>query len=174
MNGAMKILPVVLLTCAVALPSFAQDTKTNAPLKSTADITVQPSAAVITAPLVLTNGIISQPDRTDLPEGGKAVYAFTITNAGNYLIKGIVNAPDEESNSFYVNVDAQPEDPMMIWDIEVTNGFEERTVNWRGNGDPGSGEFPSKKFNLPVGNHRLIVMGREPAQLKSISIVPTD
>jgi len=166
----MKIFPAVFLACMLSISSFAQDSKTNATAKSPsgAGITLQPSSAVITAPLVLTNGAISQPERTDLPEGGKAVYTFTITNAGNYLIKGLVNAPDEESNSFYVNVDAQPED-QMIWDIEVTTGFQEQTVNWRGDGDPGSGQ--TKKFNLSAGDHKLIIMGREPAQLKSISIV---
>jgi hypothetical protein len=69
-----------------------------------------------------------------------------------------------------VNVDTQPEDPVMIWDIEPTNGFEERIVSWRGNGDASSDEFAPKHFNLSAGAHKLFIVGREPAQLKSISI----
>ena len=36
----------------------------------------------------------------------------------------------------------------MIWDIELTNGFEERVVNWRGTGEAGSDEFNPKVFKL--------------------------
>jgi hypothetical protein len=127
---------------------------------------------VVSAPLVLTNGIISQPEQTELAGGGKAVFNFAITNAGDYVIRALVNAPAEDANSFYVNVDAPPEDPAMIWDIEPTNGFEQRTVSWRGKGDVDSDEFVPKRFNLSAGTHKLIIVGREPAQLKSISISP--
>jgi hypothetical protein len=182
-NCRMKIFSALLLTCALAIPSFAQIstitvTSTAPPSPASnqvtqAALTLPASAAAVTAPLVLTNGCISQPEKTELPGGGKAVFSFTITNAGNYLIQAMVDAPGEDSNSFYVNVDAQPEDPMMIWDIEVTNGFEERTVSWRGNGDANSDEIVPKRFNLTAGAHKLIIVGREPTQLKSISIRPS-
>jgi hypothetical protein len=71
-------------------------------------------------------------------------------------------------------VDAQPTDPDMIWDYEVTNGFEQRAVNWRGNGDQDSDQFSPKKFHLEAGAHKLIIVGREPGQLKSISIYPAN
>ena len=61
----------------------------------------------------------------------------------------------------------------MIWDLEVTKGFVERIVSWRGNGDSGSDEFRPNRFNLSVCVHQLIIVGREPAQLKSVSIRPT-
>jgi hypothetical protein len=121
----------------------------------------------------LTNGCLSQPESTELPGGGKAVFSFTITNAGNYVIETTVNAPAEDSNSFYVNVDTPPQDPAMIWDIEVTSGFEKRTVNWRGKGDVDSDEFVPKRFTLSAGAHQLIIVGRESAaELKSISLRP--
>jgi hypothetical protein len=176
----MKIFSPILLACVLAIPSFAQDAKTNAmPDQTSATNKMGPpaaafpaSAGVITAPFVLTNGILSQPEQTDVAEGGKAIYNFTITNAGNYLILGMVNAEEESMNSFFVNVDTQPDD-LMIWDIDLTKGFEERTVNWRGNGAADSGEFVPKRFKLSAGAHKLIIVGREPAQLKSISIRPT-
>jgi len=162
------------------IPSFAQEAKTNVPEQtSTTNKLAQPiakflvSAGAVSAPLVLTNGTLSQPETTDVAAGGKAVYSFSVTNAGNYVIQGVVNAPGEDANSFYVNVDTQPEDPVMIWDIEPTSGFEERTVSWRGNGDASSDEFAPKRFNLSAGAHKLIIVGREAAaQLKSISIHP--
>jgi hypothetical protein len=174
----MKAFFPILLFCALSIPSFAQDAATNAAPQQTSNqvtqavLTLPAAAGAVSAPLVLTNGFISQPDTTDVNDGGKAIYDFAITNAGNYVIRAVVNAPDENANSFFVNVDTQPEDPAMIWDIEVTTGFEERTVNWRGSGDSGSDEFTPKRFNLSAGAHKLFIVGREPAELKSISIFP--
>jgi hypothetical protein len=175
----MKTLLPVLLACAVAIPSLAQEVKTNAaPAQTSTNQSVQPvvtlqmSAGQISAPLVLTNGYISQPETTDVESGGKAVFNFTIPTPGNYVLKGMVNAEDDSSNSFYLNIDAQPEDPLTIWDFEVTQGFEERPVSWRGNGDGSNDEFNPKVFKLSAGAHKLNVAGREPAQLKSISIYP--
>jgi hypothetical protein len=173
----MKTSSALLLACALAIPSFAQAAATNAPPPPASNqvtqvvLTLPPSAAAVSAPLVFTNGCISQPETTGL-EGGRAVFSFTITNAGNYVLQAVVNAPAEDANSFYVNVDTQPEDPAMIWDIDVTNGFEERTVSWRGKGDAETDEFVPKRFNLSAGAHKLIIVGREPAQLKSISLRP--
>ena len=60
----------------------------------------------------------------------------------------------------------------MIWDMEVTKGFEERIVSWRGNGDSSSDEFTPKVFKLTAGEHKLMIVGREPTFLKSVSIRP--
>lgn len=142
-----------------------------APAAATAPV-LPVSAAVVSAPFVLKDGAISQPAQTEVSAGGKAVFTFTVSKAGNYVIHAIANAPDEDSNSFFLNIDGQPEDPLMIWDIEVTKGFEERVVCWRGNGDSASPDFVPKTFNLTSGEHKLIIVGREPAQLKSVSIRP--
>lgn len=130
------------------------------------------SAGAVSAPFVLTNGYIYQAAQNSITDDGKASYNFIITNAGNYVIRALVNAPEEGANSFYVNIDAQPEDPVMIWDVEVTTGFEERTVNWRGNGTDSSDEFIPKQFTLAPGTHKLIIVGREAdTQLKTMSIL---
>lgn len=178
-NCRMKTSSALLLACALAIPSFAQSATTNAAPQPASNQVVKvlfrvlpASEAAVSAPLILTNGCLSQPERTELPGGGRAVFNFTITEAGNYVLQALVNAPGEDSNSFYVNVDAPPEDPAMIWDIDVTSGFEGRTVSWRGNGTPESDEIVPKRFNLSAGAHKLIIVGREPAELKSISIRP--
>jgi len=179
----MKQYPSIVLACALAIPALAQDATTNAVTDSTkpADAGVQASgqsfpasAAALTAPLVLTNDYLHlESDQAELAAGGKAVFNFTITNAGNYQIEALVNAPDESSNSFFVNIDAQPVDPDMIWDIEVTTGFEKRLVNWRGNGDANTDQFTPKSFKLEPGAHTLVIVGREPdVRLKSLTIRP--
>ena len=176
----MKWFQPALLSCLLVIPAIAQDAKTNAVPESKSGtnqvaapvLTLPASAATITAPLELKNGCLSQPDTTDASGGGKAIFNFVITNAGTYVIRGIVNAPAEDANSFYVQVDTPPADPdTMIWDIEVTDGFVERTVNWRGNGSSGSDEFDPKRFQLSAGPHKLCITGREGgAELKSISL----
>ena len=50
---------------------------------------------------------------------------------------------------------------MMIWDITLTNGFEEREVSWRDGAAPESNASNTKVFNLAVGDHTLVIRGRE-------------
>jgi hypothetical protein len=186
----MKRFSPILLACVLAIPAYAQDAKTNAapelkktatagPAVTTPDIqtpglSFPVSAGVVSAPFVVTNGYLYQPaPQTGVTEGGKAIYSFTITNAGNYVIHAVVNAPAMESNSFYLNIDGPPEDPTMIWDIDVTTGFAERVVSWRGDGSDTDDQFVPKRFNLASGMHKLVIHGREPdVQLKTISILP--
>ena len=166
--------PLILgLAGALALSAFAQTSapKPAAPAKE-APAVIPVSSAVITKPFVLKDGAISQPVQTEVADGGKAVFTVTIAKAGNYVVHAVVNAPSEDENSFYLNFDAPPEDPLMIWDMSVTKGFEERIVSWRGSGDQDSDEFIPKVFKLTAGEHKLIIAGREPGSLKSISIVP--
>lgn len=177
----MKQFSAIILACALAIPAFAQDAKTSAVADTNAPAEdIQPpgqffpaSAAVLTAPLVLTNDYLclTNDSMADAASGGKAVFSFTITNAGDYVVESLVDADDESTNSFFVNVDAQPADPDMIWDIDVTSGFEKRIVNWRGSGESGSDEFAPKRFKLEPGAHTLVIVGREPGTLlKSLTI----
>lgn len=176
-NYPMKTISLLVLAGVLAIPVLAVDAlvKTALPAnqKSTpSNPTMSVTAAKITAPFVVKDGAVSQPERTEVSGGGRAVFTFTVAAAGDYVVAGVVNAPDEDSNSFYLNIDAEPEDPLMVWDLDVTSGFEERISNWRGSGEAGSGEFNPKVFKLKAGEHKLIVVGREPASLKSVAIRP--
>ena len=120
------------------------------------------TAGTITSPFVVNaGGYISQSSETTLAASGRAVYGFTVTNAGNYLITALVNAPDASANSFFINIDAEPTDPTAIWDVSHTSGFENRTVAWRGTGTDTVSQFNPKTFTLSAGTHQLIVRGRE-------------
>lgn len=172
------ILPIVFaLTFTVS--TFAEETTAKsapAPAATTNKAaprvvaTVQVSAATITAPMVLTNGHTEIVEGVESVGSGKAIFNFSVTNAGTYVITAMINAPGEDQNSFFLNVDAVPDDT-MIWDMEPTDGFQERTVSWRGNGDANNDEISPKKFTLSAGAHKLYIAGREGGtQLKSISI----
>jgi len=136
------------------------------------NITFQAPSGILQSPLIATNGYIYQPLQTDVTSGGQALYNFNLLNAGDYVIQALVNAPDNGANSFYVNIDAQPQDPTMIWDVALTTGFERRTVSWRGNGTSISNQFAIKIFSLSAGPHQLIIVGRETnTQLEQVSIL---
>lgn len=133
------------------------------------------TAGVITSPFVTNaGGYISQAVDTGVAGGGRAVYGFTITNAGNYNIMALVDAPNASADSFFVNIDSEPTDPDMIWDIApLTAGWESRAVSWRGSGTVASPQFPQKAFNLTAGSHQLVFVGREPnVRLGRITLVP--
>jgi hypothetical protein len=141
-------------------------------------LTVQPGlafpsyAGTITTPFVTNSGgYISQGALTGVSDGGHAVYGFQIASAGNYTVSANVNTADTTANSFYVNIDAEPTDPAMIWDVPVTTGFTNQAVSWRGNGTADANQFVPQVFNLSAGTHELIIVGREAgAQLGGITI----
>jgi hypothetical protein len=135
-------------------------------------LTFAAGSGVLTAPFATTSGYVSQSVETSVTNGGQAVYGFTTTNSGNYAIKVLVNAANSGANSFYLNIDAQPQDPDMICDLPLTAGFEQRIVSWRGNGTFDNNEFIPKVFTLAPGTHQLVVVGREAnVQLQSLSIL---
>lgn len=137
------------------------------------DIIIPATAGALTAPFVIINDSIHQPVQTLTLNGGRAAYPFTIAAAGNYVVNGMVNAPNGATNSFFVNIDGEPQTPSMIWDIKpFTSGFEQRTVSWLGNGTTNS-QFVPKVFNLGQGQHQLIIRGREAGVLlQSLTISP--
>jgi hypothetical protein len=117
----------------------------------------QASAGTISSPFTINaDSTISQAVQTDETSGGRATYTFNIANAGNYGVAGVVSAPSESANSFYVNIDGEPADPDMIWDIPVYAGTTNRPVTWRV-----TGGMKSQVWNLSAGTHQLIVRGRE-------------
>jgi hypothetical protein len=68
-------------------------------------------------------------------------------------MSAMVNCPDEGSNSFFINIDAEPS-TAMVWHIPVTSGLESRTVTWSPDTEP-------KVWTLNAGLHQLIIRGRE-------------
>lgn len=137
-------------------------------------LTFESFAGTITAPFVTNNGgFMSQPVETTVASGGQAVYGFTIPSTGNYVVSVNINAPSDAANSIYLNIDSQPSDPDMIWDIPITTGFQARVASWRGVGAFDNPQFNPAVFNLTAGVHQLILRGREGGvQIGRITISP--
>lgn len=161
----------------------AGSTVTSAPVNMTVTSTLPSSPALtfaatsgtITAPFIAAAGTIYQLTFAGMAEGGRAAYSVTITNAGNYTVSALVDAPRDDANSFFVNIDAEPANSAMIWDIPVTSGSTVRTVSWRGNGTGDNNQFNPKVFTLGAGTHQLIVRGREAdCHLGAITLAPYD
>ena len=133
-------------------------------------------SGILDAPLVISGTHVSQAVYTGLSGGGRAEYPFIIAKAGNYVLQAMVNAANDGVNSFFLNIDAEPQDPAMIWDIypyTPGSGFYPRTVSWRGGGSDVANQFIPKVFPLTAGTHRLVIRGREAATfLQSIAITP--
>jgi len=99
---------------------------------------------------------------TDKPSiGGSATYEFQAEQDGMYQIRTLVSAAGSGSNSYFININEQPTGTYMIWDIEPTDGFEERMVSWRGSGTHEKNQFSPKFFRLRKGSHTLVIRGRE-------------
>jgi len=135
--------------------------------------TMQAAVGTTSAPFNLTNGYIYQPVETTVPaNGGLAVFNFSVPNTGGYTIQAIVNAASDANNSFYINIDAEPQAPTMIWDIPITAGFEVRWVSWRGDGTDVSNQFVPKIFTLTQGQHQILIRGREvDTELQSMKVL---
>jgi hypothetical protein len=133
------------------------------------------SSGTVAPPFVLANGAVSQPIETLVPtNGGRAEFSFFVPNTGTYVLQATVNAPSDSANSFFVNIDAEPQDPAMIWDIfPFTVGFDQRVVSWRGSGTDVNNQFVPEVFSLTSGAHLLIIRGREAnAALRDVALLP--
>src|SRR5206468_11280801 len=93
--------------------------------------------------------------------------------SGTYVVSMVINAPNDSANSLYFNVDAEPTDPTMIWDVPISATTATNLAAWRGAGTFDNDQFAPKVFTLAAGTHQLIVRGREAnCQFSTISIVP--
>ena len=133
----------------------------SAELSASEQLVFEAAEGLVTKPFTITNGFLYQPVATlGVTNGGRVSYSFNLTNAGAYVIQALVNAPDGNEHSFYVNMDAEPRDENMVWSLPVTAGFEERFIIWR-NDELGFSDRPAcKVFPLTQGEHQLIIRGK--------------
>ncbi|MCR4335624.1 MAG: right-handed parallel beta-helix repeat-containing protein [archaeon] len=94
--------------------------------------------------------------------GGKAVCNLNVSEAGEYVIQVNANAPNDGSNSIFINVDSDANSDQMVWDIPIAIGFQDSNANWRGqDGNFEYSQFIPKTFDLNADMHKVIIIGRE-------------
>jgi hypothetical protein len=175
--GAYRLSTQVVFDSSNSISYAAVNVAVTAP--PTSSLTFSSTSGTITAPFIASNGLIYQTNETSLTNSGRAAYPFNITAGGSYVISAMTIAPNNGANSFYLNVDAEPTDPTMIWDVPISTNLAQSPICWRGNtntnGVPGADQFSPKIFNLAQGSHQLIVRGREAnTQLGAITFSPTN
>jgi hypothetical protein len=122
-------------------------------------------ASSITDPFINISGSVFQYKTSATP--GRLQFDFSLPEGGDYSISGLVNAPSQGSNSFYINVDDEPDTKVETngWYIPTTGGYENRFVNWGGDFNYGvrdsNGISVPKFFTLSSGSHKLIIKNRE-------------
>lgn len=137
---------------------------------------------VFNAPFVDGGGYVWQNVATDNPVDGGSL-RFTFTNQlGEYKFTMEVDAASGAVNSCFFNVNSEPISPDGIFDVvQLTTGFEDRDGTWRGTtGTFETPQYAPKTFTIPTGTNTLIIRGREPLKIKTVSLVqinpptPTD
>jgi hypothetical protein len=136
------------------------------------ELSLTADKAVLSGPIKLTNGCLCQPLTTSMANGGRALFAFNITNAGSYVVRVTVNAQNAQPHSIGINIDAEPKEPEMIWDVGATSGFEPQLVAWRGNGTTTTTQSKPQVFALSQGTHQLFVREMDPnTQVQRLSLL---
>jgi hypothetical protein len=130
-------------------------------------LTFEAEAGTIESPFTVVSGGVQQDTTTSTPAtGGKASYTFHVSAAGNYTLSMMVDAPNADHNSLFVNVGVEPVETNQ-WEIPFTKGVEARTVSWVA--DAGKPHV----FTLGVGAQQLIVRGQESGTLiDKIGFIP--
>lgn len=101
-------------------------------------------------------------------DGGSVNYPLNVTATGNYTIQGLVDFPSLGANSFFLNIDAQPDSTQQFTSAFITfdSLFEWRPVT----NSPFTSGFP-RVFSLTSGAHTLVLRGREAgARVKAFTI----
>ena len=128
------------------------------------EVTLKMSDGQIEGPFLNGPDGLYQTNATSLADGGRAVYAFTITNAGMYAIEVLVKAENAGENAVYVSIDEEPTEG-MVWLIGRTAGSEKRYVSRAG------ANCEQEKFDLASGIHTLRLGGKSPfTYLQGVSL----
>ena len=113
--------------------------------------------------MVSGTNVFQTVETNDPSSGGDLEFRFNAPFTADYEVSALLSCPDGGSNSLYINIDAQPVDPTMIWDVPITSfGLERRTAAWRGERDWNvtSSVLPEDAaFN--AGRTSFVIRGRE-------------
>ncbi len=127
------------------------------------------------SPLSATNGWVFRAVPTGATNGGRAEYQFTNQVASAYRITAVVQTQSNAPDAFGVNIDAEPVEPGMTWDVPAAKEPVTLPVSWRGVGSVEKPQFAPKLFFLSPGGHRLIIRTKTAGtKLNSVTIEPAE
>ncbi len=109
------------------------------------DETAQIDLTDVSSKVTIPAGVTLASNRGEKKEDGTAVYSFEIGEPGDYIIWGLVSAPDDTSDSFWISVDGEK---TRQWNLKtgsgwhwsrggphyLSNGQHTLTIHWREDG----------------------------------------
>jgi hypothetical protein len=112
-------------------------------------------AGTISPPFYISGGVVTQTNDTEISQGGKAVYTFAVTNAGEYVIYAVVGGRSGKACALKVSVNEEADGTNGLWQFLTSDKAERRAV--------GSTKAANHRdydiFNLSAGTHQLLVRG---------------
>lgn len=151
--------------------AFFQIVQTNFSTQAETNVLDASEFDVLYSPFILGTGPEGNHIYTTVGEysnpsiNGLATYSFMVYEAGDYVIGVDVWAPDEGSDSFFVDINNDPINTPVDYKVFDTIRSSSPTfdfVNWRGNnGSATSHEFDPVIWNLGVGTNTVYFRGRE-------------
>lgn len=139
MMGAMKSFSFTAAITAVLGTAYL----------ASAQCVVPAAAAAFSYPFVLTNSCLLQSIPTELTNGGRAEFSFTVASTGRYAL-AVMAATTHEGGAIFVNIDAEPVEPAMKYRVPVSESFTNCIVSASGR---------PRFFDLESGTHRVIIRG---------------
>jgi hypothetical protein len=129
-------------------------------------LSFEAEAGQIVAPMAIENDIsasggqfIFVPGKgSNAPRTGSATFIFTVTQPGQYVLRGNTLAPSGSEDSFYLTVDGGTE---HLWDVSQSTQWQTDTVSDRGTAVLPDAEFDPLILDLTAGEHTIVFLNRE-------------
>jgi hypothetical protein len=112
----------------------------------------------VTAPFMRHGDhIVYDAETKDPAQSGRVIVTFDVATSGTYMLRMLVDAPNDSANSVFVSVNNPVVQEVHTWHIAPTSGFETRTVGYGISVETTT----ANAFTLSAGRHTVIVAGRE-------------
>lgn len=138
-------------------------------------LTMKLTNALIAAPFTvnLAGDYISQTIETlgSPLVGGRASFGFTVPFSGIYTLSGVVDCVGTADDSAFLEFNNEPVAPQTEWNWGGPISFASVLVTRDEDGPPYPITF-AHPFTLSVGINKVVIRGREPGRLRSITLIP--
>jgi len=137
--------------------------------------TLKASDALVSNGMVFENDAVFHTAGSFNPaNSGLALFNFNIEVAGEYALDALVLAPDRSSNSFFIDIDREP-NADKAWRMVADPAIVKKRVRV-GNFAPDPNDpAPEHRFILSEGSHQIFIRGREPnTRLFEITVLKVD
>ncbi len=120
------------------------------------EVSIPATSGAITYPFEIDGKTVVQARDTSIETGGRAVYTFSITNAGDYLIWAALSGKPGKSTTLKISLGARAQPSSFLWQFEPSDTIRRQPVGSKKNA---RSYRDYCVFSLPAGTHQLDVRG---------------